>query len=105
MSRDTALTRTALGQYTLTVGDAAMALDANELTALVRQALDLGAEMNFMLRLTKAMFIAEMDIRDIIETLPDWAEVFELTTADLDTLADLQTRLARPVGIQTCHGK
>ena len=29
MSRDTALTRTALGQYTLTVGDAAMALDAN----------------------------------------------------------------------------
>ena len=69
MSRDTALTRTALGQYTLTVGDAAMALDANELTALVRQALDLGAEMNFMLRLTKALFIAEMDIRDIIESV------------------------------------
>ncbi|MCB0927263.1 MAG: hypothetical protein KDB70_04945 [Mycobacterium sp.] len=95
-SRPVTVTRDEPGDYTITVGDTVLALDAVELMEVIRGCMGLDHEQDQYHRLKMALAVASWETRDILDNQPLLRRGLDLTWDDLRLLAALTLRVADP---------
>ncbi len=96
MSRPVSVTRDAPGNYTITVGETVLALNAVELMHIIHQCMNLQPEPDQYERLRTALAISSWEVDDILKNQPFLKRALSLTLDDLKLLADLTIRVSSP---------